>query len=125
MVSGETILTSVLSVVFSIIAAYIAIVFILPIVRALVKEIIGEENAVVGFMSILVMVIYILLFENVVKILTSESLAVSADGGKSALSYLSVLNSGIVILDKVLSYIGWVLLGILIAFGLKHYFKKK
>lgn len=124
MVSTEIIVTSVLSIVFSLVAAYIAIVFLLPMVRALVKEVIEENNAIAGFMSILVIVIYILLFKNVIQILTSESLAAGAEGGKSALSYLSVLNPGIAILDQLLSYVGWVLLGALIAFGLRHYFKK-
>ncbi|MBI2507886.1 hypothetical protein HYV89_02935 [Candidatus Woesearchaeota archaeon] len=124
MASTEIWVTSVLSIIFSVVAAYIAIAFLLPMVRALVKEVIEENNAVAGFMSILVIVIYILLFKNVIRILTSESLNAGAEGGKSALSYLIVLDPGIAILDQLLPYIGWVLLGALIAFGLRHYFKK-
>jgi len=120
----EMIVTSVLSIVFSIIATYIAIAFILPMVRALVKEIIEDSAATTGFMSILVIVVYILLFKNIIKVLTSESLTAGAEGGKPALSYLNVLDPGIAILDQLLQYIGWVLLGALIAFGLRHYFKK-
>lgn len=106
------------------IAAYIAIAYLLPMVRALVKEIIEEPNAVMGFMSILVIVVYILLFKKIVEILTAEALTAGSGGGKSALSYLSVLSPGISILDTLLTYVGWVLLGALIAFGLRHYFKK-
>ncbi len=124
MASTEIIVTSILSIVFSVVAAYIAIAFLLPMVRVLVKEVIDENNAVAGFMSVLVIVIYILLLKNVVKILTSEPLTASAGGEKSALSYLGILNPGIAILDQLLPYIGWVLLGALIAFGLRHYFKK-
>ena len=93
-------------------------------VRVLVKEVIEDNAATGGFMSILVIVVYILLFKNIIKILTSETLTAGAEGGKSALSYLSVLDPGIAILDQLLPYIGWVLLGALIAFGLRHYFKK-
>lgn len=124
MASTEIIVTSVLSIVFSLVATYIAIVFLLPMVRALVKEVIEDNSATGGFMSILVIVVYILLFKNVVKILTAETLVSGGEGGKSALSYLSVLDPGIAILDQLLLYIGWVLLGALIAFGLRHYFKK-
>jgi len=120
----EVLVTSILSVVFSLVATYIAIVFILPMVRVLVKEVIEDNAATGGFMSILVIVVYILLFKNIIKILTSETLTAGAEGGKSALSYLSVLDPGIAILDQLLPYIGWVLLGALIAFGLRHYFKK-
>ncbi len=119
----EALVTSILSIVFSFVATYIVIVFILPMVRALVKEVIEEPAATAGFMSILVIVVYILLFKAVIKILTSESLTASAER-RSALDYLIVLNPGIAILDQLLPYIGWVLLGSLIAFGLRHYFKK-
>ena len=124
MANTEVLVTSILSVVFSLVATYIAIVFILPMVRVLVKEVIEDNAATGGFMSILVIVVYILLFKNIIKILTSETLTAGAEGGKSALSYLSVLDPGIAILDQLLPYIGWVLLGALIAFGLRHYFKK-
>ena len=124
MANTEVLVTSILSIVFSLVATYIAIVFLLPMVRALVKEVIEDNAATVGFMSILVIVVYILLFKNIIKILTSETLTAGAEGGKSALSYLSVLDPGIAILDQLLPYIGWVLLGALIAFGLRHYFKK-
>ena len=124
MVSTEILVTSILSIVFSLIAAYISIVFLLPMVRVLVKEVIEDNAATGGFMSILVIVVYILFFKNIIKTLTSESLTAGAEGGKSALSYLNVLNPGIAILDQLLPYIGWVLLGSLIAFGLRHYFKK-
>lgn len=109
-------ITTSLSIVFSIIAAYIAIAFILPIVRALVKAIIEEPDAVRGFMSILVIIIYILLFKKIIEILSIE--------GNKVLSYLVVLDPGIKMLDNLLPYISWVLLGSLIAFGLRHYFKK-
>lgn len=124
MATTEVIVTTILSIVFSMIAAYIAIAYLLPMVRALVKEIIEEPNAVMGFMSILIIVVYILLFKKIVEILTSEALTAGSGGGKSALSYLSVLSPGIAILDTLLTYVGWVLLGALIAFGLRHYFKK-
>lgn len=124
MATTEVLVTSILSVVFSLVATYIAIVFILPMVRALVKEVIEDNSATSGFMSLLVIVVYILLFKNVIKVLTSESLTAGAEGGKSTLSYLNVLDPGIAILDQLLPYIGWVLLGALIAFGLRHYFKK-
>ena len=110
-------ITTILSIIFSIIAAYIAITFILPMIKSLVKEIIDEPSAVGGFMSILVIVVYILLFKKVIEILSIEE--------NKVLSYLAVLDPGIKILDSLLHYIGWVLLGALIAFGLGHYLKKK
>ena len=109
-------ITTILSIIFSIIAAYIAITFILPMIKALVKEIIDESSAVGGFMSILVIVVYILLFKKVIEILSIEE--------NKVLSYLAVLDPGIKILDRLLPYIGWILLGALIAFGLGHYSKK-
>lgn len=121
MVATEILVTTILSIIFSVIAAYIAIAFILPMVRALVKEIIEESGAVAGFMSILVIVVYIILFKKVIEILT---VLPSGEEGKPLLSYLGVLDPGIKILDQLLPYIGWVLLGALIAFGLRHYFRK-
>jgi len=46
------------------------------------------------------------------------------DGSKTLVSYLAVLQPGMDVLDQLLPFIGWVLLGGLIAFGLRHYFKK-
>jgi hypothetical protein len=125
LVSGEVVAMTILSVVFSLIAAYIAIAFILPMIRALVKEIIEDNAAVGGFMSVLVIVVYILLIKKVLEILTAEALlVVGKEGKKSALSYLTALEPGVAILDQLLPHIGWVLLGSLVAFGLRHYFKK-
>ena len=129
-VAGDVLTTTVFSIVFSLIAAYIAIAFILPMVRALVKEIIEEPQAVGGFMSILVIVVYVLLFKKIIEVLAAIPIEapVVEEGAEvastSILSYLGVLEPGIEILDSLLPYIGWVLLGSLIAFGLRHYFKK-
>ncbi len=127
MVATEIVVTTILKIIFSVILAYVAIAFILPMIRALVKEIIEEPSAVSGFMSLLVIVVYVFLFKEIIKILTSLPVDAPAEGveaSKPLLSYLSVLEPGIGILDQLLPYIGWVLLGSLIAFGLRHYFKK-
>jgi len=123
MASGEVIATTILSIVFLIIAAYLAIVFILPMIRALVKEIIEDTPAVNGFMSILVMIVYILLFKKILEVLIALP-QTAEDGSKTLVSYLAVLQPGMDVLDQLLPFIGWVLLGGLIAFGLRHYFKK-
>jgi|SRR3989338_555621 len=123
MVSGEIVATAVLSIVFLLIAAYIAIAFILPMVRSFVKEIIEDTPAVNGFMSILVIVVYILLFKKILEILVAMP-QTAEDGSRTLAGYLGVLQPGALILDQLLPFIGWVLLGGLIAFGLKHYFKK-
>jgi uncharacterized protein involved in cysteine biosynthesis len=126
-VATEIVVTTILKIIFSVILAYVAIAFILPMIRALVKEIIEEPSAVSGFMSLLVIVVYVFLFKEIIKILTSLPVDAPAEGveaSKPLLSYLSVLEPGIGILDQLLPYIGWVLLGSLIAFGLRHYFKK-
>ncbi|MAG45418.1 MAG: hypothetical protein CMH63_01445 [Nanoarchaeota archaeon] len=127
MVATEIVVTTILKIIFSVILAYVAIAFILPMIRALVKEIIEEPSAVSGFMSLLVIVVYVFLFKEIIKILTSlpvDAPAEGAEASKPLLSYLSVLEPGIGILDQLLPYVGWVLLGSLIAFGLRHYFKK-
>ena len=123
MVSGEIVATAVLSIVFLLIAAYIAIAFILPMVRSFVKEIIEDTPAVNGFMSILVIVVYILVFKKILEILVAMP-QTAEDGSRTLAGYLSVLQPGALILDQLLPFIGWVLLGGLIAFGLRHYFKK-
>jgi len=118
----EAIITIVISIVFSIIAAYIAIAFILPMIKALIKEVIEDNGAVAGFMSILIIVVYILLFKQIVELLSA--IPAKEEGAKGLGYYLSTLQPGITILDELLPFIGWVLLGGLIAFGLRHYFKK-
>src|SRR3989344_3703843 len=113
MASGEVIATTILSIVFLIIAAYLAIVFILPMIRALVKEIIEDTPAVNGFMSILVMIVYILLFKKILEVLIALP-QTAEDGSKTLVSYLAVLQPGMDVLDQLLPFIGWVLLGGLI-----------
>ena len=121
MASTEIWVTSILSIAFSIVAAYIAIVFLLPMVRALVKEIFENSPAINGFVSLLIVVVYILLFKKIIEILS----AIPADeGAKNIGSYLAVLQPGIEILDQLIPLIGWVLLGSLIGFGLRRYLKK-
>ena len=68
MANTEVLVTSILSVVFSLVATYIAIVFILPMVRVLVKEVIEDNAATGGVMSNLVIVVFFLLFLNIIKI---------------------------------------------------------
>ena len=119
--STETTVTAVLSIVFSIVASYIAIAFILPMVRMLVKEIFENSPAINGFVSLLIVVVYILLFKNIISILSAVP---AKEGAKSIGSYLAVLQPGIGILDQLIPLIGWVLLGSLIAFGLRRYLKK-
>lgn len=119
--STETTITTILSIVFSIVAAYIVIAFILPMVRALVKEIFDNSPAINGFISLLVIVVYILLFKEIIEILSAIP---AKEGAKGIGSYLSVLQPGITILDRLVPLIGWVLLGSLIAFGLRRYLKK-
>lgn len=119
--SNEIVVTTVLSIIFSVLAAYIAIALILPMVRAFVKEVIGEPIAVAGFMSILVIFVYILFFKMVIGILSTMP---STGTEKSIWSYLSILDPGIKILDSFLPYVNWLLLGALIAFGFRKYVKK-
>lgn len=123
MANVELWITTILSIFFSIIAAYIAIAFILPMIRALVKEIIEDTTAIGGFMSVLVIVVYILLIEKIIEILVALP-TTAEEGTRTIISYINVLEPGIKILDDLLPFIGWVLLGSLIAFGLRHYFKK-
>ena len=121
MATTEVWVTSILSIVLSIITAYIIIAYILPVVRALVKEIFDNSPAINGFIYLLVIVVYILLLKKIVEILSEIP---AEEGAKSIGSYLSVLNPGISILDQLIPLIGWILLGTLIAFGLGRYLKK-
>ncbi len=118
--STETTVTTILSIVFSVAAAYIIIAFILPMVRSLVKEIFENSPAINGFISLLIVVVYIMLFKKIIEILS----ATPVEGAKGIGSYLSVLQPGIAILDQLVPLIGWILLGSLIAFGLRRYLKK-
>ncbi len=120
MATTEVWVTSIISIVFSVIAAYLVIAFILPVVRALIKEIFDNSPAINGFISLLVIVVYIMLFKKIVEILSE----IPAEGAKGIGYYLSVLNPGISILEQLIPLIGWVLLGTLIAFGLRRYLKK-
>ena len=118
--STETTVTTILSIVFSVAAAYIIIAFILPMVRSLVKEIFENSPAINGFISLLIVVVYIMLFKKIIEILS----ATPVEGAKGIGSYLSVLQPGIAILDQLVPLIWWILLGSLIAFGLRRYLKK-
>ena len=121
MTTTEIWVTTILSIIFSVITAYVVIAYILPIVRALVKEIFDNSPAINGFISLLIIVVYILLFKKIIEILSSIP---AEEGAKSIGSYLAVLDPGIFILEQIIPLIGWVLLGTLIAFGLRRYMKK-
>ena len=123
MVSFEVGLTVFLSIVFSLIVAYIAIVYILPVVRSLIRNIM-DNGPVSGFMSLLIIVVYILLVKGILGIL-KQLPQTAEDGSKNFIGYLSVLEPGMSILDSLLPYIGWVLLGVLVGFGLGNLIGKR
>ena len=123
MVSFEVGLTVFLSIVFSLIVAYIAIVYILPVVRSLIRNIM-DNGPVSGFMSLLIIVVYILLVKGILGIL-KQLPQTAEDGSKNFIGYLSVLEPGMSILDSLLPYLGWVLFGVLVGFGLGNLIGKR
>jgi len=105
---------AIISIIFVIIAAYLAITKILPVVRDLLSGIV--DGRVMGaFMSLLIIVVYILVLDKVVNLLLAAE--------NQYLNYLSYITPGITVLTDLLPYLKYVLLGALIAWGLKLYKK--
>jgi len=102
---------NIISIVFVIIATYISIAVILPLVRGLLNGLVSDDRTVASLMGLLIVIVYVLVFGEIVELLVAI--------GNKYLNYLDVLNSGLDVLNGLLGYVKWVIVGALVAFGLR------
>lgn len=105
---------AIISIIFVIIGAYLVITKILPIIRDLLSDIV-DGRAMGAFMSLLIIIVYILVLDKVVNLLLVAE--------NQYLNYLSYITPGIDILMDILPYVMYILLGAVVAWGLKLYKK--
>ena len=80
----------------------------LPLGCGLIKD----NKSLAGFMSLLIIVVYILVFSKIVNLLLELK-------ENQYITYLNLLTPGLDILNAILPYIQYILLGALIAWGLQ------
>lgn len=108
----ETWLVNILGIVFSIIAALIVITKIFPKVGELASSILGNNQAVASFMSLLVILVYVLLFTGVVSLLKNID--------NQFINYVSLLDPAVELILTVLPYIKWAVFALILGAALKQ-----
>tara|TARA_Y100000034_G_C6863881_1_gene393488 strand:- start:1121 stop:1465 length:345 start_codon:yes stop_codon:yes gene_type:complete len=99
--------TAVINAVFVIIAGFILISKILPKISDLIQGANVQDNRIIsGVMGLLIIAIYILVINGVLKILSVVE--------NQYLGYLNYLNEGVSILVSFLPYIQWIVVAALI-----------
>ena len=103
---------SIIGIIIVIIIAFIIISKIFPNIRILLDGLIKDNKSLAGFMSLLIIVVYILVFSKIVNLLLELK-------ENQYITYLNLLTPGLDILNAILPYIQYILLGALIAWGLQ------
>ncbi|MBU2640021.1 MAG: hypothetical protein KKG75_04955 [Nanoarchaeota archaeon] len=101
-----------LGIVFSIVAALFIIVKILPRVRDLVSSIVSDDTIVTSLMSLLVILVYVLLFIGIINLLKNID--------NPFLNYVSVLDPGINLILAVLPYLKWLVFALALGLAFKY-----
>ncbi|MAG53019.1 MAG: hypothetical protein CMH62_03595 [Nanoarchaeota archaeon] len=107
---------NVLGIVFAIVAALLIIVKILPRIRDVADPIIGSETAINGLMSLLVLLVYILLFVGIIALIKNID--------NQYLNFISVLDPGVNLFVSLLPYFKWLIFALVLGLSAK-YMKKQ
>ncbi len=103
---------NIVEIVLVIVFAFIIISKIFPNIRILLDGLIKDNKSLAGFMSLLIIIVYILTFSKIVNLLLEIT-------ENQYITYLNLITPGIDILNAILPYIQYILLGALIAWGLQ------
>ena len=106
----------IIGIILTVIIAFIIISKIFPIVRDLLDGLIKDNKSLAGFMSLLIIIVYILTFSKIVNLLLEIK-------DVKYLTYLNLITPGLDILTGILPYLQYILLGALIAWGFQTYKK--
>src|SRR3989344_4654859 len=103
---SEAWVVNIFGIIFSIVAALIIIIKILPWVRDLSDSILGDSAAVTSLMSLLVILVYILLFAGILGLLKNID--------NKFLNYLTVLDPAVNMFLAVLPYLKWLVFALVL-----------
>ncbi len=103
---------NILGIVFATVAVLVIIIKIFPRLGELADSVLNDEGIVSNLMSLLVILVYILLF------FTAVGLIKNIDN--KYLNYIGLLDPGIELLNAVLPYLKWVIFALLIAAAFKQ-----
>jgi len=106
---------NILGIVFATVASLIIITKIFPRIGELTDSIFNNDGITRNLMSLLVILVYILLFITTVALLKNIN--------NQYLNYISLIDPGIELLKSILPYLKWVVFALLIAAALRQ-FKK-
>ena len=109
---AEQWIINVAGIIFSIIAALIVIIKIFPRIGDLASNILGENNSVASLMSLLVILVYILLFTTIIGLLKNID--------NKYLNYVTTIDPGINLVLALLPYLKWVVFALLLGLSLKQ-----
>tara|TARA_Y100000034_G_scaffold130902_1_gene190481 strand:- start:1481 stop:1828 length:348 start_codon:yes stop_codon:yes gene_type:complete len=103
---------NILGIVFAIIAALIIIIKILPRLRDLADPIIGSESALSGLMSLLVILVYILLFAGIINLLKNID--------NKFLNYVTILDPGVDLFVAMIPFFKWIVFALVLGLAAKY-----
>tara|TARA_Y100000310_G_C20491426_1_gene719422 strand:+ start:183 stop:530 length:348 start_codon:yes stop_codon:yes gene_type:complete len=110
--AGEVWIINVLGIVFAIVAALLIIIKILPRIRDIADPIVGNEAAINGLMSLLVFLVYILLFVGIINLIKNID--------NQYLNYISVLDPGVNLFVALLPYFKWLIFALVLGLAAKY-----
>ncbi|MAF51064.1 MAG: hypothetical protein CMH64_03140 [Nanoarchaeota archaeon] len=103
---------NVLGIVFAIVAALLIIIKILPRIRDIADPILGNDEAINGLMSLLVILVYILLFVGIINLIKNID--------NPYLNYVSVLDPGVNLFVSLLPYFKWLIFALALGLAAKY-----
>jgi hypothetical protein len=104
---------NILGIIFAVIVALVIIIKILPRVSDLTNAAFGDERITGSLMSLLVILVYVLLFLGVITLIKNIN--------NKYLNYVSILDPGIELLVELLPYLRWVILALILGAALAKF----
>ncbi len=110
--STEVWVVNILGIIFALAGALFIIIKILPRVRDLVDSVFKDDTIVNSVMSLLVILVYILLFVGVVNLIKNID--------NQYLNYISILDPGINLVLAILPYLKWLVFAVILGLAFKY-----
>ena len=103
----------IISVIFAFIGGHILLTKVLPPLKKLLSSVLKDENAINSLMSILLVLVAVLVLQKAVELLKALE--------NQVINVVTVINPALEIILGFGTYVGYLILGIIIVIGLKNW----
>lgn len=106
-------IVAIFSIIFALLGGHILLTKVLPPLKKIFSSILKDENSVNSLMSILIVLVAVIVLGKVLELLTVP--------GNATVNMLLVIQPGLDIIKDFGTYIGYLILGLVIVIGLKNW----